>query len=67
MATQLAAPVCCMPWHVRDAFCAEPVEGRVCRYCDKPIAAPISAKGKPVACIYCGMDRGFIPPIEVEP
>lgn len=60
------AIVCCMPWHARGSE-GEPVNGGECRYCHREIAVPVSAKGKPLACIYCGMERGFIPRKEIEP
>lgn len=61
---------CCMPWHARsfaEATDADhgPVHGAACCFCDRAVAAPEIARGKTVACIYCGMDRGFIPAIEV--
>jgi hypothetical protein len=60
------APVCCMPWHARGSE-DEPVHGGECRYCHREIAVPASAKGVPVACIYCGMERGFVEAKEIEP
>lgn len=54
-----------MPWHARywdpDAI------GAACWFCDRAIAIPETAKGKIVACIYCGLERGFIPEVEIEP
>lgn len=63
------APFChCMPWHARHAVEAgEGVHGARCCYCDREVAAPDEAKGKHVACIYCGLDRDEIPAIEIEP
>lgn len=63
---------CCMPWHARAALFvtrgnADPVHGGVCCFCDRDVAVPSSARGKRVACIYCGMDRGFIAEAEIEP
>jgi len=57
---------CCMPWHARG-YEREAVHGAACCFCDRAIAAPEKARGKIVACIYCGMDRGFIPAEEIEP
>lgn len=56
----------CMPWHARG-FETEDVHGARCCYCDQSIAAPESARGKNVSCIYCGMDRNEIPAVEIEP
>lgn len=61
------APFChCMPWHARDWTSGE-VHGARCCYCSREVAAPAEAKGKHVACIYCGMDRDEIPAVEIPP
>ncbi len=66
-------PFCfCMPWHGRHWETAtegdpEPKHGARCCYCDREIAAPESARGKHVACIYCGLDLGKLPAVEIEP
>jgi hypothetical protein len=57
---------CCMPWHARHSE-DEPVHGAACWFCDRAVAAPASARGKIVACVYCGLDRGFVPAVDVEP
>lgn len=54
---------CCMPWRLRE----EGQHGAACWFCDREVAAPEQARGKVVACIYCGLERGFIPAIEVCP
>lgn len=61
------APFChCMPWRLRDAMAKDgPWHGARCCHCDREVAAPEAARGKHVACIYCGLDRGEIPAIEV--
>lgn len=56
---------CYMPWHAR--YWDPEAIGAACWFCDRAIAIPESAKGKIVACIYCGLELGFIPEIEVEP
>lgn len=56
---------CCMPWRLRDVD--EVMHGARCCFCDLEIAAPVEAKGKTVACIYCGLDRELIPAEEIEP
>lgn len=66
-ARPLIAAADCLPWRLRDAFRQEPVEGRCCRFCDRAIAAPVSARGKAVCCLYCGLDRGLVAPEEVAP
>lgn len=58
---------CYMPWRLRGAYDDEIVEGAACWFCDREVAAPSEAKGKIVACIYCGLDRGFVDPVEIEP
>lgn len=58
---------CCMPWHARDWNCDEPMHGAVCCFCGRSVAAPAEARGKTVACVYCGLDRGLIPKQEIEP
>lgn len=58
---------CCMPWHARPYSDDEPVHGAACCFCDRAVAAPEKARGKIVACIYCGLDMGFIPAIEIPP
>lgn len=62
----------CMPWHTRGTpFVTHGDEttfhGATCCFCERSIAAPESAKGKLVSCIYCGMDRGLLPAVEIEP
>lgn len=59
------APVAhCMPWRLRNPHEGQWLGARCC-YCDREIAAPVSAKGRHVACIYCGLDRGEILAIDV--
>lgn len=58
-------PFChCMPWRLRGTE-EGPHHGARCCYCDREVAAPEVARGKHVACIYCGLDRGEIPAIEI--
>lgn len=63
---------CCMPWGARHALFVcqgndEPLHGATCCFCDRDVAAPEAARGKRVACIYCGMDRGFHPAVDEPP
>jgi hypothetical protein len=55
---------CYMPWHLRDE---DNPHGAACWFCDRAIAIPEQAKGKVVACLYCGLDKGFLPLVEIEP
>jgi hypothetical protein len=32
--------------------------------CERSVAAPEKARGKRVACIYCGLDNGWVPAID---
>lgn len=69
MTLRIAAPVPfahCHQWGLRG-HANEPEHGARCCHCDREVAAPESARGKLVACIYCGMDRGEIPCEEIEP
>jgi hypothetical protein len=60
-------PFCCgMPWHARYFEDFETISA-ACMYCDRAIAVPLEAKDKKVACIYCGLDKGFLPAVEIEP
>jgi hypothetical protein len=56
---------CCMPWRLRSPEKA--AHGRTCFACGRDIAAPPEAAGKRVACIYCGLDHGWIPAVEIPP
>lgn len=55
---------CCPPWRLRCLLLDEDVHGARCFKCDREVAAPAAAKGKRVACIYCGLDEGWIPEID---
>ena len=55
----------CMPWHARG-WEDEPEHGAVCCFCQRDVAAPESARGKTVSCIYCGMERALVPLVERE-
>lgn len=57
----------CPAWHLRELELSEPLHGALCCFCGRDIAAPASARGKNVGCIYCGMENGDIPCTEVEP
>lgn len=55
----------CPPWH--GCMEAVPVHGARCCWCPREVAAPEKARGLTVACIYCGMERGLLPAVEIEP
>ena len=57
---------CCMPWRLRNSAKGE-IHGARCCFCDREVAATKDEKGKTVACIYCGLERGFLPAVEIEP
>lgn len=44
-----------------------PVHGARCCFCQREVAAPEKARGLNVGCIYCGLERGLIPAVEIEP
>lgn len=56
----------CVPWRGRS-FVKEPTHGGRCCFCEREIAVPESARGLTASCIYCGMDRGLVPIVEIEP
>ena len=56
----------CAAWHARGLE-AEPVHGARCCHCNRDVAAPERARGKTVACIYCGLDNGELALEEIEP
>lgn len=53
----------CWPWHLRDLQ-PGPSRGGVCCFCSRAVAVPDAARGKTVACIYCGLDRGDVEAID---
>lgn len=56
----------CPAWHARG-FEDLLVHGARCCWCVRDVAAPDWAKGLTVGCIYCAMDRGDLPAVEIEP
>lgn len=64
-----AAPAAyCPAWHARGLWSATgAVHGAVCCYCNRDIAAPDELRGFTLACVYCGLDRGEVEAVEVEP
>lgn len=57
----------CMPWHARHVEPGASVHGGRCCFCDREIAVPAEWNGKNVGCIYCGLDNGDLPEIELKP
>jgi hypothetical protein len=45
----------------------EPLHGARCCFCAREIAVPESARGLHVGCLYCGLDNGDLPLVEIEP
>jgi hypothetical protein len=45
---------CCPPWALRHLD-DRPTHGSMCFICARDVAAPEIARGKRVACIYCGL------------
>ena len=39
--------------------------GCSCKICGRKIAAPHKFQGAVVWCLYCGMERGFVPLVEI--
>lgn len=55
---------CYMPWHLRGAPGSGPYAAACC-FCKRDIGVPKEVQGKRVACIYCGLDHGLIPAVDV--
>lgn len=55
----------CWPWELRYTAGCGPWEGRRCCLCRREIAAHVALRGKHVACIYCGLDNGDLPAIDM--
>lgn len=60
-------PTACMPWHARNCHGGgRPDRGGECRWCKREIAIPDDTPPRSTTvCIYCAMDRGVIPAIEI--
>ena len=54
-----------MPWRLRDN--REPVVGRTCATCGEDVAMPAHLTAFQPVCLYCAMDSGLLPAIEIEP
>lgn len=58
----------CPAWHARGLWSATGgVHGARCCWCNRDIAAPDELRGFTLACVYCGLDRGELPAVEIEP
>lgn len=62
---------CCAPWRLRGTFWdsgeltgPDAVRGGECMFCKREIAIRRPDWGTPCACIYCGLDLGWLPAIE---
>lgn len=56
----------CMAWHSRLDVDG-PTVGSSCCWCEREIAVPLTHKDTHMACIYCGLDKGYLPAVEIEP
>ena len=56
--------VACVPWMLAD-FQREPVFFATCRQCERDVAQVESSRGDVPICIYCGLDSGLVPPVDV--
>ena len=59
------APIVCWPWHLRLEGPADYSAGMECTDCRRDVAAPKNAR-RPI-CLYCAMERGLVPLIEIAP
>ena len=41
--------------------------GCTCAHCSRRIAAPMSMQRQTIWCLYCGLERGFLPNTEITP
>jgi len=67
-----ADPVICAPWHLRGSLSSCADDGRhpagsVCDECGRNIAIPRALQFRPALCLYCGMEAGLVPLIELDP
>lgn len=58
-------PTVCWPWHLKFCGPSDRNHGRPCFVCGKEVATPRICQ-RPI-CLYCGMDRGIVPLVEVAP
>ena len=59
-----ARQVACFPWHLRICFDV-PVRAAFCRSCQLDVALPVDRERDRPICIYCAMDSGLIPAVDV--
>lgn len=61
-------PVVCWSWRLRD--CADLPEhpvGGTCNRCSRDVAVPRDAGTREPVCLYCALDAGIIPEVEIAP
>lgn len=51
----------------RDAIATGEAYGCTCAHCGTHLAAPMSMQRQAIWCLYCGLDRGILPNIEIAP
>lgn len=55
----------CMPWRLRDN--RVPAIGAACAECGLDVELPRDLSGYQPVCIYCAMDSGLLPAVEIAP
>jgi hypothetical protein len=56
----------CWPWHLRERTAEHPA-GSQCARCHRDIAVPRPLQGYEAICVYCALDIGVLPLVEIEP
>jgi hypothetical protein len=59
------SPVVCQTWGLRG-FIEGPVTGGQCNRCSRDVAVPGSVGRRRPVCVYCALDIGLVPAIDVE-
>jgi len=50
-----------------DRIASGEAYGCTCAHCGRKIAAPMSMQRQTIWCLYCGLERGFLPNMEIAP
>lgn len=58
--------VACWPWRLRETEGEYPI-GATCADCGRDVALPRELNGRDAVCIYCALDSGLVPAVEIEP
>lgn len=64
LAIVAAREAACFPWRLRTCT-EEPTRAAVCGSCGLDVALPIARERERPVCIYCAMDSGLIPAVDV--